>query len=88
MCELEALMQRLLELVMEHPDSLLRVELDKEKSNWRVAFVKGGMWWMVVADEPDEELKDIIKVALDYFYSITDEMIQAQREKLEVGTNN
>lgn len=80
MRELEALMQQLLELVMANPDSLLRVELDKKMSNWRVAFVKGGVWWRVVADEPDEELKDVIKVALGYFDSITDEMIQAQRE--------
>jgi hypothetical protein len=87
MCELEALMQELLELASNNPESLFRLAPNKEGTNWDVLFSKGDVWWMVSADTPNEGINDVLKEALDYFETVTEEVIQAHKDSL-MGEGN
>ena len=82
MNEHEALMA-LLELAKENPELLFRICPSETRTNWMVDFTKGDLWWSVVPDCDDESLIDVIKEALVYFSSITDEMIQEQLKSID-----
>ncbi len=82
MCELESLLQQFLELARDNPELLFKICPNKKHGNWDVSFTKGGVWWGAAADSPDEELKDVLKAALDYFELVTDEVIQVHKDHL------
>jgi hypothetical protein len=82
MCELEALIQQLLELANANPDLLFKIVPNKDRTNWDVEFIKGGVWWGVKSDSLDETLIDVLKAALGYFPQVTDEVIQDYKDNL------
>lgn len=83
MSELEELMQQLLELARNNPESLFRIMPNKDCVGWGIEFTKGGLWWAVIADFPGESLNAIIKEALDYFERLTDDVMQSELARVK-----
>jgi hypothetical protein len=84
MCELEALMEELLELARQNPGLLFRISPNKTYTGWGVEFTKGGHWWGAIATSPEESLKEIIKEALSYFERLTDDVMQSELAKITI----
>lgn len=83
MCELETLMAELLELAKNNPDLLFKITPNEAYTGWGVEFIKGGHWWGIIADYPDEPLTDVIKEALAYFERLTDEFMETELQRME-----
>jgi hypothetical protein len=80
MNELEQLIQQFLELSQNNPELRFKIVPNEKRDGWVVEFTKGGYWWGAIG-EPGEELKDVLKAAIEYFDEVTNVVIQAHKEE-------